>query len=156
MSISNIATFTRPNDTTAYAVGDLVANSTTAGSVTPLSINWGGSLSGSIRRLILRTSNATITNGNFHLWLYAADPTGQNTNGDNGAIAGVSPTTYKLITVAPISLYGSMSGVGGYGESTYERGLVNAPQTIYAFLEARAPYTPAAQEVFSFQGELWV
>jgi hypothetical protein len=32
------ATFTRPSDTTAYASGDLVANSTTAGSVTPLTL----------------------------------------------------------------------------------------------------------------------
>ena len=31
------ASFTRPADTTQYAVGDLVANNTTPGSVTPLS-----------------------------------------------------------------------------------------------------------------------
>ena len=37
------ATLTRPADTTAYASGDLVANSTTAGSVTPLTFNAGAS-----------------------------------------------------------------------------------------------------------------
>src|SRR5688572_29350805 len=31
------ATFNRPADTTAYSIGDLVANNTAAGSVTPLS-----------------------------------------------------------------------------------------------------------------------
>ena len=38
MSFISIATasFTRPADTTAYASGDLVANSTTAGSVIPM------------------------------------------------------------------------------------------------------------------------
>ena len=33
-------TFTRPTDTTAYTSGDLVGNSTTAGSVVPLSFTF--------------------------------------------------------------------------------------------------------------------
>ena len=35
------ASFTRPNDAIAYASGDLVANSTTAGSVVPIPIVFG-------------------------------------------------------------------------------------------------------------------
>lgn len=152
---SNLATFTRPSNTTAYAPGDLVANSVTNTAVTALSLTWGGSISGSLRRLILRTSNATITNGNFHAWLFGADPSGAVTNGDNDPIAGLNLTTYKLITPAPINLYAAMTGVGGYGEATYDRDLIQLPQTVYALLEARAAYTPASAETFSMQAELW-
>jgi hypothetical protein len=35
------ASFTRPNNTTAYASGQLVANSTTAGSVAPMAFVLG-------------------------------------------------------------------------------------------------------------------
>lgn len=152
---SNLASFTRPSNTTPYSIGDLVANTTTANQVAALSLNWGGSLSGSLRRLMLSTNNATITNGNFHVWLFAADPSTAPTNGDNSALAGLSFATYKLLTPAPVNLYASMSGIGGYGEATYDRDLIQLPQTVYALLEARAAYVPASAEVFSLQAELW-
>lgn len=153
---SNLATFTRPADTTAYAAGDLVANSTTAASVAALSILWGGGkLNGSLARIRLSTSNATITNGNFQLWVFAADPSAAPTNGDNGALAGLSFSTYSLLHVAPINLSASMSGVGGWGEATYDRDLIHVPGQIYCLLEARAAYTPASAEVFSLQIETW-
>lgn len=151
---SNLASFTRPSNTTAYAAGDLVANDTTANLVAAMSLNWGGSLSGNLRRIMMRTSNATIALGNFHVWLFRVDPSALVTNGDNGALAGLSFTTYGLIHVAPVNLYASMSGVGGWGESTYDPGLAELPQTVYALLEARAAYVPASAEVFSLQIEV--
>src|SRR5712691_11966257 len=80
------AGFTRPNDTTAYASGDLVANSVTAGSVVPMEIAiQGNSMPGSTRitRVRLAKSGTTATNANFRVHLYGASPT--PTNGDNGA-----------------------------------------------------------------------
>src|SRR6185437_974597 len=79
------ANFTRPADTTAYATGDLVANSTTAGSVTPLSFTAPryATGSGQVRRARLKKSTNTTTNATFRLHLYATSPT--PTNGDNGA-----------------------------------------------------------------------
>ncbi len=80
------ASVTRPNDTTAYAVGDLVANSTTAGSVVPLSFPLGNSYGiGQFRinRARLAKSGTGVTNATFRVHLYAASPS--PANGDNGA-----------------------------------------------------------------------
>src|ERR1043166_3581382 len=87
--INNLsASFTRPNDTTAYASGDLVATSTTAGSVVPLQIDLGnvaavGHGITRIPRARLTKSGTSPTNANFRIHLYEAAPTPQN--GDNGA-----------------------------------------------------------------------
>lgn len=153
---SNIATFTRPNDTTAYGANDLVANSTTNTQVAALELSF-GDLFGSLRRLRLTTSNATITNGSFLIWLFAADPSGAVTNGDNGALAGLSFSTYKLLGApVPITLSGAMGGVGGIGMATLDRGVMDMPKTAYALIQATAAYTPAAQETFSLRAELWL
>jgi hypothetical protein len=42
---NNSASFTRPNDTTAFEANALVANSTTAGSVVPLAVQVGAYIS---------------------------------------------------------------------------------------------------------------
>ena len=52
-----VATFSRPADAVAYAIGDLIANSTTAASVTPLSFTAGRLDSSSV----LRNANVLIT-----------------------------------------------------------------------------------------------
>src|SRR5713226_10735246 len=78
-------TFTRPNNATAYASGQLVANSTTAGSVVPLAIQvQGNSMPGCTRitRVRLTKSNISPTNANFRVHLYGASPT--VANGDGG------------------------------------------------------------------------
>lgn len=69
------ATFSRPADTTTYASGDLVANSTTPTSVAPMVFTLGRGSSGSaasgmIRRLRLRKSGKDITAASYrlHLW----------------------------------------------------------------------------------------
>jgi hypothetical protein len=67
------ATFTRPADTNVYASGDLVANSTTAGSVAPMAFTIGRDAlgkGGMVRRVRLRKSGTSITNASFRLHLY--------------------------------------------------------------------------------------
>ena len=57
------ASFARPNDTTAYASGDLVANATSAGAVTPLAFALGGNaMPGGTRitRVRLQKSGTTL------------------------------------------------------------------------------------------------
>jgi hypothetical protein len=72
------ASFTRPADTTAYASGDLVANSTTAGSVAPLTfsnvvrVNGAGGL---VRRAKLRKTGTSTTNASFRIHFYAVTET---------------------------------------------------------------------------------
>jgi len=87
------ATFTRPADTTAYASGDLVANSTTAGSVVAMTLTVGRVAGGScmLRRCKLATSSTSTTSASFRLHLFRTAPA-TVTNGDNGAfsVSGVA------------------------------------------------------------------
>jgi hypothetical protein len=82
------ASFTRPADTTAYASGDLVANSTTVGSVVPLTfarVTKGSGQSSQIRRIGITKTGTSITNTTVRVHLFSVLPT-LATNGDNGAI----------------------------------------------------------------------
>src|ERR1041385_3572399 len=76
--------FTRPSDTTAYASGDVVANSTTAASVTPMSFPVPPT-GVSLQRVRVVLSDATPTNAKFKLNLYASSPTLTTAHGDNAA-----------------------------------------------------------------------
>jgi len=88
------ATFTRPADTTAYASADLVANSTTAGSVTPMSFAVGRpNAGGQIRRVRIVKSGTSAANATFRLHLYSASPT--VANGDNGAFSTDKAANYN-------------------------------------------------------------
>lgn len=150
------ANFTRPNDTTAYAAADLVANSTTAGSVTQLS--W--SLPGAcwLRKITLRKSGSGITNADFRLWLHT-DSAVSFTNGDNGAlsIASSSLDIASVLGVFNVTVEHGATNLGSEGYATFDCGLyplapatiANGRGTIYGFLEARGIYTPIAQEVFT-------
>ena len=86
MQVNNIsASFTRPANTTAYAAGALVANSTTAASVVPMSFALGNSFGpGQFRMMRYRLfkSGTGVTNATFRLHLYEAPPT--VSNGDGG------------------------------------------------------------------------
>ena len=88
--INPSASFTRPGDTTAYASGDLVANSTTAGSVVAPVFTIGRSASGfgqqfRIDRIKISKSTVTTTNASFRVHLYRIAPT--VANGDNSAFS---------------------------------------------------------------------
>lgn len=158
------ANFTRPNDTTAYASGDLVANNTTAGSVTPMS--WTAPRyatgSGQVRRARLKKSGTTVTNASFRLHLYAADPSAATgiSNGDNGAWL-----TKHASYLGSIDIDMQAAGNGRvFSDAAAAPGAVGvgselgfdlaSGSTIYGLLEARAAYTPAAQEVFTCELEI--
>jgi hypothetical protein len=93
------ATFTTPAGTTAYTSGDLIANSATAGSVTPLSftvcrVNTG---TGMVRRARFKTNESGLTGKLVTLKLYRDSPT--VTNGDNGAWLSTESNYLGSITV---------------------------------------------------------
>jgi hypothetical protein len=145
------AAFTRPNDTTAYASGDLVANSTTAGSVVPLS--WAAERLASygtlLRRVRLRKSGTSVTNAQFRLHLYAASPT--VANGDNAAwsTSGVADYLGSFDVTLDKAFTDGAAG-SGVPSAGNELNAVSATGiTIYGLLEARAAYTPVANEVFT-------
>jgi hypothetical protein len=147
------ASFTRPNDTTAYASGDLVANSVTAGAVVPLRIDLGnvaavGHGMTRITRARLTKSGTSPTNANFRIHLYEAAPT--PANGDNGAWSTDKAANW-LGNIDVTSMLAFTDGCTGTGSATAgsEMFLRLASGSIFALLEAKAAYAPAANEAFT-------
>jgi len=150
------ATFTRPADTTAYASGDLAANSVTAGSVVPMSfaIARVAAGTGMIRRVRIRKSGTSITNSSFRLHLYTTSPT--VTNGDNGAWLSTQSATYMGGMDVNVNRAFS-DGAGGNGtpiDGSEINFALPSGQTIYGLLEVRGAYTPASEEVFVIELEV--
>lgn len=147
------ASFTRPADTTAYASGDLVANSTTAGSVVPMTfIIRPENRPAMIRRVRIKKTGTSIANASFRLHLYGTSAI-TNTNGDNGAwLTNNTANYYGSIDVTLDKAFSDGSqGVGSPSagsEMNYDIGLC------YGLLEARNAYTPASAEVFTVELEL--
>jgi hypothetical protein len=146
-------TITRPDNTTAYASGDLVANSATAASVTPFAfdVTEGGNPQISVRvdRVRLRKSTTSTTNAAFRVHFYDQAP-GAPTNGDNGAIvaATIGHRGYVDVTV---DIAGTTGSVGHGVPSSAPILIETKAGVIYALLEARGAYTPGAQEGFTLQ-----
>lgn len=153
-------TITRPADTTAYASGDLVANSTTAGSVTPFAFAVDKNAGIKIWRIALIKSAASVTNTDFRIHLHLSSPT--VANGDNGALSASNSGYIGFInTAAPATAFSDTFNASG----VYVNNSVAAPlmfvadgtDRIYGLLEARGAYTPASAETFSIQlfGEVY-
>jgi hypothetical protein len=150
------ASFTRPNNTTAYASGQLVANSATAGAVLPMALAVGGnSMPGATRltRLRLAKSGTANTNASFRVHLYGASPT--VANGDGGAWSSNQAAGYLgSIDVASMKAFtDGCCDVGAAAAGSEFLLRLAAGTTIYALLEARAAYAPAANEVFTLTAE---
>lgn len=153
------ANFTRPADTTAYASGDLVANSTTAGSVVPLQYDIGAlpnGRGGFLRRVRLRKSGTSTTNASFRIHFYRAKPT--PANGDNGAWSTDKALDYlgaMDVTIDRAFTDGaSGSGVPVTGAEINFHLTSEYGNTLYALIEARAAYTPASAEVLTVVPEI--
>lgn len=158
LELLRAATITRPADTTAYASGDLLANSTTAGSVTPFTFS-GGATPYRVQRFWMRSSNNTITNKAYTLYLYSASPT--VTNGDNGAFV-VATNNATLLGV-----FGSGAAVNTGAESinafypldaagTFANGWLPmlVTGTFYGLIKVNAAYTPTSAETFDIAAEV--
>lgn len=144
------ARFTRPADTTAYASGDLAANSTTAGSVVPMTISDVGSGPGRpavIKRVRINKSGTGVTNAVFRVHLFTAAPT--VANGDNGAFSATGAAGY--IGQVDVTV-GQTFTDGAQGAATAD--IATRAQTLYALLEVRGAYTPANAEVFTLALEV--
>lgn len=146
------ATFTRPSDTTAYASGDVVANSTTAASVTPLAFEV--PLTGvALERVRITLSDATATNAKFKLHLYASSPTLSTSHGDNAAWLTTS-SDYLGITAevdcSTQTFADKVTGVAYVNTADMPQTVVPISGTkIYGVLTATAAYTPTSAEVIT-------
>lgn len=149
-------TITRPADTTAYVSGDLVANSTTAGSVTPFSFSnatRGASGTSEIVGVRLYKSGTGISNANFRIHFYRATVT--PSNGDNGA--WLTPYDNYVgsfdVTIDKVFTNGS-EGAGLPTVGMARRFTLMSGTTLFALIEARGAYTPANAEQFYIRAEL--
>jgi hypothetical protein len=147
-------TITRPADTTAYASGDLVANSTTAGSVTAFTLTGTLGRGLAIQRVTIAKSQASVTNANFRVHFFKDIPT--VTNGDNGAFVPIVSGYIGFVDCLGASQSAAFSDAsrlhGIYVNNSLASDLVvylDADQKIYALIEARAAYTPASAETFA-------
>jgi hypothetical protein len=152
-AINPSATITRPADTTAYASGDLVANSTTAGSVAYGALDVARKAAGSVQliRLRLRKSNTSTTNASFRVHLYRSAPT--FTNGDNGAWATNGIANYLGYFDITMDIALSDGAQGIYNFTTFPTIKLASGTSISWALEARAAYTPANAETFTLEVE---
>lgn len=145
-------TFTRPADTTAYAAGDLIANSTTAGSVVPLSfkVPLVGESAKIVGVRLTKSDQTDVANSAIDFWFFTASPT--VANGDNGALSADLVTAGYLGQMAcPTMLAGTDDAIGidFLGEADQIRFNPMRNQVIYALLEATAAYSPASAETFT-------
>ena len=157
------ASVTRPADTTAYAVGDLVANSTNAASVTPITllaarVNGG---TGLIRRIRLSTTHTGLAGTEtFRVHLFKSDPTASSgvANGDNGAFSvnGVAAIHlgYADVTLDRVFRDGSKGIATPAVGSDILFDAATGSRSIYALIEARTAYTPASGETFALALEV--
>jgi hypothetical protein len=146
------ASFTRPGDATPYTSGDLVANSTAAGSVVPMTFAIPNNRATKLYRVFVDKTTTGISGAAFRLHLYRDPPT--VANGDNAAWSSSSSNYQGFIDIAAAP---TAFTAGGSSSGVYVNNSVFAPmyifadtdQLVYGLLEARGAYTPGISEVFT-------
>ena len=149
------ATFTRPADITAYTAGDLVANSTSAGSVVPLSWTVFPSRDGGgwVKAVRLRIDKSDVANAQFRVHLYSAIPTFTSA-GDNSAFSTVVATGYTAWLASFDVTMVMKDAAGAAGNALPGSGMafplaLTRGTTVYGLIEALAGYTPKSASVFT-------
>jgi hypothetical protein len=156
-------TITRPADTTAYASGDLIANSTTAASVTAVALTMARIAAGTgmIRRVRLSTNKTGLAGTEaFRVHFFKNNPAASSgiANGDNGAFSvnGIAAVHIGLVDITLDRVF--RDGSKGIGVPAAGSEIIfdaaAASQAIYALLEARGAYTPASGEIFTIAAEI--
>lgn len=158
------ANFTRPADTTAYTSGDLVANSTTAGSVVALSWTVTEAMTAvadapfMIRRCKIKKTTTSTTNAAFRLHIFGTDPTAASgvVNGDNGAFSIKDAAYLGYFDVPSVfALNNCAIGIGAPQVGAEIGHVLGSGQTLYGLIEVRGAYTPGNAEVFTVELEVW-
>jgi hypothetical protein len=155
IGIADAASFQRPNDSNPYVAGDAIANSTTAGSVVPISfaISDTNDAPVAIRSatLVINGTAAGTAGATFTLHLYRSSPTA--TAGDNAAFTqpaiasgylGSLTGQTKLFADGSVAI---MAVDQGAGQDLLCRPTSGA-RTIFGLLQlaaGSAGFTPAAQ-----------
>lgn len=140
---------TRPADTTAYSIGDLIANNVTAGSVVPMSFTGatktGAGGSGLITGWIGRKSGSVAATIRYH-FLKTAHAV---TNGDNGALLFTALDLDNYLGAMDVvftarDLFGSGGSSVAKSYDTPIPYVLASGDTIYVFMQALDAWTPAS------------
>lgn len=146
------ASLVRPNNTTAYAAGNLIGNSTLAGSVLPMAfvMSRDGAMNGEVRRARIKCSDVAWLNSTVRLHLYLAAPTAAN--GD-GAAWSTNESQYLGAMDVTFTRQWSDNSVEGIGVPNEGSEISFIPPdntlTIYGLLQAESAVTPAASSVWT-------
>ena len=144
--------FTRPTDVAPYAIGDIVANSTVAGSLVPMSwgvsrlTGGGGSLMIRRARLMTPGDNRT-TDRAYRLHIFNIASGLSATNGDNGVFAPTLVSNYCGYLDIPMFLSAATGAAGigvPAGGSDINITLATGQVSISGFLESRVSILPAS------------
>lgn len=157
------SSFSRPANTTPYAIGDLVANS---GAVVPIELVGAARSAGEAfraERVRLRKSGPLLANASFRVHLFRKIPTvSVQDNGvfDNAGVLALADIDGYVGTVDVVMNYAAAIGARGVGVPstgsgiTCEAGAVAGHETsLWALIEARAAYVPASGETFTLTVE---
>jgi hypothetical protein len=152
-TIRATATYTRPNDTTAYAAGDALSDNTTAGSATNLtfsSVARSNGESGLIVDAWVIDSVAAGTKPSLELWLYDTAPAAA---GDNAAFAPSDAEALNVVAVIPFTTFyaGSNNCVSRGDFTAVPFVCASGATALYGQVVVRNAYTPSANEVFTFK-----
>lgn len=149
------ASVTRPSDTNAYAIGDVIANDTPA----VLEFANAGRASGEAVRIVSATliSSAFVATGpSIDLMLFSAT---QTPDADNAAYTPTDAELLTLVGVIPFLTGNAKSGdltagAGGNASNVLSniQQVVNLPSgvSLYGVPVARNAYVPVASEKFTF------
>lgn len=155
--------FTRPTDTVSYAVGDLVANTTVAGTCVPLSFPvsrlTGGGGSFMIRRARLITPNDNrTTDRSYRLHIFnIGNGLVSVANGDNGVFSPSQVSVYAGYIDIPMHL-SATTGAAGIGVpgggSEINIQLAASQVSITGLLEARTSIAPTNAGIYRVMLEI--
>lgn len=145
---------TRPNDTNAYADGDLLANNTTASSVTPfsLAISIENDEPCVLHSGKIVTTDTGAPGASIELWLFrtAVVAASHITNGDNGAFS-ISENDLQAILTGTFE----STKTGSVARLVPKTGLpaliapVSGGKTLNGLLKVKTAFTPIAQSTWT-------
>ena len=146
-------TLTRPADTAAYAVGDVLATATSGGdsTITFTGVAGENGAGGTIVSLVLEDDNGGATvDGDFELWLYSVVPANQN---DNVAFAPTDAENEDLVGVYALPTFFDAGG-----SHIYEKDAIGTQfkcaaggKDLYGVLVTRSAYTPLSAGKFTIK-----
>jgi hypothetical protein len=148
------ATFTRPSDTTAYASGDVVCNSTSVPTIMTFAdaLKYNNAV---LQHAMIVTSANVATKPDLELWLFDTTVAMDNDN------AAFTPTDAELLNLVGVVSFATgdfkagdaTGGAGGNAicEATNLGIPINpaAADDLYGILVARNAYVPVSGEVFT-------